>query len=705
MLGGQNLVALGTLPRFSEDKVSTAELLGRLADHRAWVRATIIATLIGTVTTLCVMVFERGPATLETAREPLLIVAALLAAWLVQRGHSRGGAILLLTSLWLELHVTLFEVGTSTPSGPVFPLVVVGAALLVGARLAIIAACTGLITIPGMLALRALFGPASTTGDGNSLVIVLILVSNLAGAMVLALFLRSFARVLRTSENNARRARALIDGAPDAILSVDSEGLVQDCNPAAERLFGRLRSKLVGRSFSSLGLEETTTTAPPENARVSLDTLTGDPRQYALDDDTAVEGLLRIVPGDSGDGGALIVLRNITSRKKAEQRATQLQQQLQHTQKLDAVGQLAGGVAHDINNLLTTVGGYGDLLASHQDPLIRQVAEELGIARDRGSSLTRQLLAFARKENTQPRGIDLADTLGGMERLLERLAGEQITLTLDRGPGCVIYADPGQIEQVVVNLAMNARDAMLHGGSLIISCHLDEHARRVQLRVADTGAGMDEATKQRAFEPFFTTKARGQGTGLGLSTVHGVVEASGGKIQLSSTPGSGTEFILSWTAYGVVDERERPSATTIPTDGVRGRVLMVEDDAQSRKVLLRLLHGAGFDVDLAEDAEVAVKVYRRLVRAGTPPDLLLTDVRMPGKTGTELAEELRRQDPDLPVLFISGYLGQTLEGTQFDPISDLLRKPFSAEELIDCLNRKIRASRVRARASQPATAP
>src|SRR5690606_9033083 len=146
------------------------------------------------------------------------------------------------------------------------------------------------------------------------------------------------------------------------------------------------------------------------------------------------------------------------------------------------------------------VGGYGDLLASHDDPLIRQVAEELGIARDRGSSLTRQLLAFARKENTQPRGINLADTLAGMQRLLERLAGEQITLTLDTGPGCVLYADPGQIEQVVINLAMNARDAMLQGGSLVISCHFDAPAERVQLRVADTGVGMDDATRDRAFE-------------------------------------------------------------------------------------------------------------------------------------------------------------------------------------------------------------
>jgi PAS domain S-box-containing protein len=680
------------LPRTPEDKVSSAELLDQLADRSAWVKAAIIATLIGSIVTLCVMALEGGAKAIATAREPLLILAALVAAWFVQRGRARAGALVLLISIWLEIHVTLVEGGARAPVGPIFPLVVIGAALFVGARFAILAALSALLTIPLALLLRQQMGLGAALPNGDALTVVLILLGNMTGALILALFLRSFAKVLRSSENNARRARALIDGAPDAILSVDPNGLVQDCNPAAERLFGKLRDKLVGRSFASLGLVEVSS-VPQVNGRVSVDTLTGDPRQYTLDAETVVEGLLRMVPGPEGNRGALIVLRNITGRKLAERRAAELQQQLQHTQKLDAVGQLAGGVAHDINNLLTTVGGYGDLLANHDDPLIRQVAEELGIARDRGSSLTRQLLAFARKESAQPRGMDLAESLNGMRRLLERLAGEQITLTLDTARGCVIYADPGQIEQVVLNLAMNARDAMPEGGSLVISCYLDQQVERVELRVSDTGVGMTEATRQRAFEPFFTTKARGQGTGLGLSTVHGIVEASGGKIQLNSTPDQGTNFVLSWPSYGVVDEQERASVTSVPTDAFRGRVLMVEDDVQSRKVLRRLLDGAGFRVEVASNADEAFTAFDRLSRLGESPELLLTDVRMPGKTGPELADELRRDHPDLQVLFISGYLGQTLEGTQFDPIADLLRKPFSAEALIKRVNTKIRASR------------
>jgi two-component system cell cycle sensor histidine kinase/response regulator CckA len=244
-------------------------------------------------------------------------------------------------------------------------------------------------------------------------------------------------------------------------------------------------------------------------------------------------------------------------------RTAHLQRQLQHSQKLEALGKLAGGVAHDFNNLLMAVGGYGEALARHADPKVRETAENLLHLKQHAAGLTGHLVAFARKGMTQPRNMDLASAVQGMPRLLEPLVGPHISLEIDAPDPAFICADPAQIEQVLLNLALNARDAMPDGGTLTIRCRKRPELERVELDVVDTGHGMDEATRLRAFEPFFTTKPRSQGTGLGLALVHGILEASGGTVQVRSTPGLGTSFNLSWQSAdrALPAERLPPGAT------------------------------------------------------------------------------------------------------------------------------------------------
>jgi signal transduction histidine kinase len=267
--------------------------------------------------------------------------------------------------------------------------------------------------------------------------------------------------------------------------------------------------------------------------------------------------MARTVAREDGSLDCLVVLRDISQRKATELRTSQLQRQLQQSQKLEALGKLAGGVAHDFNNLLMAVAGYADALSRHPDPSVRDIARRLVGVRRRAAGLTEHLVAFAKKGMTQPRTLELSRAVSESPRLLEQLIEPSITLRIDAPSPAFIHADPAQIEQVLLNLALNARDAMPKGGTLTISCQLLEDVNRVELRVADTGHGMDEATRRSAFEPFFTTKPRTQGTGLGLALVHGIVEASGGTIRLESTPGHGTEFTLSWPALRLGTETLR----------------------------------------------------------------------------------------------------------------------------------------------------
>ncbi len=385
-------------------------------------------------------------------------------------------------------------------------------------------------------------------------------------------------------------------------------------------------------------------------------------------------------------------------RDVSEQR--RLQQQLVQSQKMEAVGRLAGGIAHDFNNLLTVITSYCDLLLEDlggDDPK-REDVEQVRKAADGAAALTRQLLAFSRQQVIAPRVVNLSAVVAGVEKMLRRVIGEDVDLVtvLDPGVGSV-RADIGQLEQVLMNLAVNARDAMPTGGKLTIEtanvAHDPHYAREraaarvsqfVMLAVSDTGVGMDEATKARIFEPFFTTKEPGKGTGLGLATVYGIVQQAGGFIWVYSEPGRGTTFKIYLPRVDAA--AEDAGASTAPADLPRGTetVLVAEDEAAVRAVTREVLERQGYVVLEAPHGAAALDIA---AQHRGPIQLLVTDVVMPGLSGRQLADRLARLRPDTKVLYVSGYTDDAVvrHGVLEAGIA-YLQKPFT----IDSLARKVR---------------
>ncbi len=397
----------------------------------------------------------------------------------------------------------------------------------------------------------------------------------------------------------------------------------------------------------------------------------------------------RVIP--DGEGSRIVhgFVTDVTEQKR-------LEAQLLQSQKMEAIGQLAGGVAHDFNNLLSVIIAYSDMLLGEvgaQDPRSRRVVQ-IRKAADRAAALTRQLLAFSRKQVLQPRILDLNAILADAEKLLHRLIGENIDLvtvpSLDLGR---VKADPGQIEQVIMNLAVNSRDAMPKGGWLIVetaNVDLDdgyarEHAGArpgpyVLLTVTDTGTGMDRETLAHIFEPFFTTKELGKGTGLGLSTVYGIVKQSGGYIWVDSEPGGGTTFKI------YLPRTEEAAEATSRTAGAAGSfrgvetLLLVEDNEAVRDVFREVLESRGYKVLAAGGPEDALRLSEG---HGGRINLLVTDLMMPGMTGHDLAGRIRTARPEIKVLFVSGYPGGPGgEQTRLQPGETFLQKPFSSQAFI-----------------------
>jgi len=407
----------------------------------------------------------------------------------------------------------------------------------------------------------------------------------------------------------------------------------------------------------------------------------------------------------AGRPARLVLARDVSERKR-------LESQLRQSQKMEAVGRLAGGIAHDFNNLLTAITGYSDLLLhdlSPDDPR-RQDVEEIGKATARAAALTQQLLAFSRKQVLQPRVIDLNMVVNNARNLLQRLIGEHITLVTSCAPDLgAVRADLAQFEQVIVNLAVNARDAMPQGGKLLIEtrnvsledAHLTEDSvispeGYVQLTVTDTGIGMDDQTKARLFEPFFTTKGLGKGTGLGLSTVYGIVKQSGGTIWVYSEPGTGTTFKIYLPRVSAEAEPLGPSTVSLAAPRGDETILFVEDEPALRAVACRSLAMQGYRVMDAPDAEAALALA-----AGFPGTihLLVTDVIMPGLSGHELAGRLAAARHDLRVLYISGYTDEAIvsHGVLAPGVS-YLQKPFSPDTLARRVREVLDAPRPRPRA-------
>jgi two-component system, cell cycle sensor histidine kinase and response regulator CckA len=397
-------------------------------------------------------------------------------------------------------------------------------------------------------------------------------------------------------------------------------------------------------------------------------------------------------------------MRHTLQHNDAERR--QLEEQLRQSQKMEALGRLAGGVAHDFNNLLTIIKGHSELLLDrlgNNDPSYKS-GEQIHKAADRASALTRQLLIFSRRQILQPKVLDLNVLVTEMDKLLQRLIREDVEYEFLSGPELKnVKADPGQIEQVLMNLTVNACDAMPQGGRLTVAtCNVDVDTAYAQTRpglavgsyvllsVTDTGHGMDVKTQARIFEPFFTTKEVGKGTGLGLSTVYGIVKQSGGFIWVQSAPGTGSSFEVYLPQVQEQGDPAASKASSLPTASDRRRTLLVvEDDASVRELTARFLDNAGYRVLTAKDG---IEALQYASEYGPTIGALLTDVVMPRMRGTELAERLTTLVPDLKVIFMSGYLEQIEQKAKLQDDTFFLEKPFTREILLRKVNEAFSSS-------------
>ena len=494
------------------------------------------------------------------------------------------------------------------------------------------------------------------------------------------------------------RLASIVDCSEDAIIGKDLGGTITSWNKGAERIYGYPPEAVVGKHISLL--------VPSDRADEIHEILQKIARGESVEHHESVRVTkdgrhlnvsVSVSPlRDAGGNivGASAIARDITAQKRAED-------QLHQSQKMEAIGRLAGGVAHDFNNILGIISACSEFLGDRIDPAAEPslYVENIKKATERGSSLTRQLLAFSRTPAIQPRVLDLNERLREISKLLRPLMGDDVEiLIVSRSPSAVIEADPGQLDQIVVNLAVNARDAMPRGGKFILEtsavkfdeAFAEQHqpmaaGKYVLLAVSDTGNGMDEATVSRIFEPFFTTKDLGKGTGLGLSTVYGIVKQSAGHILVYSEPGHGTTFkIYLPSAEHKIGIGSKPEVETVAAKRQGTTILLVEDDEIMRSLTRQLLQEHGYTVVEADDGKSALEWVES--HPG-PIDLLLTDVVMRRMSGPELVERLSASHPNLKVVYMSGYTGELIaEREVLKRGITLLEKPFARTALLNTIH-------------------
>jgi PAS domain S-box-containing protein len=508
---------------------------------------------------------------------------------------------------------------------------------------------------------------------------------------------RSGTRRVRESE---ALLRAVTDATPDPVFLKGRDGRWLFCNPATLPVTGKTMDQVIGKTDAeiygdpaiSAPLMETDRRVMESGQAEVVDERILGPQGYRL-------FLSTKAPYRDAEGRVIGVIgnaRDITDRKRAEQELLAAEERFQQAQKLESVGRLAGGVAHDFNNLLTVILSCSDALQADLRagrPAALEDAEQIRTAGGRARELTGQLLAFARRQVTAPVPLDLNDAVRNSERLLRRVLGEDVQLTVELEPQLwTVVCDPGQVEQVILNLAVNARDAMPRGGTLALRTRnllVDEtHTARdgearvgewAQLSVQDSGAGMGPEVLDHLFEPFFTTKPKGSGTGLGLATVYGIVSQADGHLHVRSAVGQGTTVEVCLPRRLEVAQRPRP-AVAAPAVGGTETVLAVEDDPLVREITARALRSGGYRVLVAgsgaEALEAADRLQGRL-------HLLVTDVVMPGLDGRALADELRRRTPGVRVLYVSGYTQDVISHHGvLDTGVELLPKPFTSGALL-----------------------
>ncbi len=494
---------------------------------------------------------------------------------------------------------------------------------------------------------------------------------------------------LRQSE---RRFRTLVEKSSDAISLVNAEGKVFYSSHAVSPIFGYTLEERIGKNvFELVHPEDIPRTVPLFQGLLKTpfgSAFTELRYRHKNGSWRWIEALGTNLLEDPAVRAVVINYRDITDRRN-------LQEQLFQAQKMEAVGRLAGGVAHDFNNLLTAILGYSDMVLEklpRSAPPRRYIAE-IRKAGERAAGLTRQLLAFSRLQVLAPQVLDLNSVISEMSKMLRRVIGEDITLVTPLGAvQGHVKADPSQIEQVILNLAVNARDAMPNGGQLTLATSnisLEENLTfqgvrvnpgpYVLLEVSDTGCGMDAATRARAFEPFFTTKEKGKGTGLGLSTVYGIVKQSGGYIWLYSEPGCGTTFKIYLPRVDDPLPAGKLSESAARKHQGNETILLVEDENSVRALIRQVLRAKGYEVVEARDGAQALEISRNSNRTF---HLMLTDVVMPQMNGPELARRMSALQPGMKVLYMTGYAGNTVGGAEvLERGAEYIQKPFAADAL------------------------
>ncbi len=507
---------------------------------------------------------------------------------------------------------------------------------------------------------------------------------------------RRKSRELRDSQN---RLALIVDSSQDAIIGKNLDGIITHWNKGAEHMYGYSAQEMIGRPISTLCPKDRVDEIPGILDRIRH----GEQVEYfesvrVTKDGQRLNVSISVSPIHNAEGqvvGASAIARNITAQKKIED-------QLRQSQKMEAVGRLAGGVAHDFNNLLGIVTASSELLRSRVDEKNLEYIDNIREAAKRGASLTRQLLAFSRRQPVQAQLLDLNERLTQVNRLLTPLMGDDVEIALlPRSATAIVEVDAGQLDQVVINLAVNARDAMPHGGRLIIETGVfdfdeaftHEHpamtaGRYVMMAISDNGIGMDDATRSRIFEPFFTTKEMGKGTGLGLATVYGIVKQSGGDIWVYSEPNRGTTFKI----YLPSAEHKLGIATDTQAEALPARregvtILLAEDDVIMRRLTRKLLEEHGYTVVEADNGKSALDAIGSDHAA---VDLVLTDVVMKGMTGPELVLRLIETHPAMKVVYMSGYTGELVAHQGLEGGIQLLEKPFTRSSLLKTLDAALR---------------
>jgi PAS domain S-box-containing protein len=504
------------------------------------------------------------------------------------------------------------------------------------------------------------------------------------------------------------RLALIIDSSEDAIIGQDLDGSITSWNKGAERIYGYAPEEVIGKNISLLlPPDEAANGLPDESSEILEKVARGEGIEHresvrVTKDGRRLDVSISVSPLRDAKGdviGASVIARDMTDQKRTEN-------QLHQSQKMEAIGRLAGGVAHDFNNILGIINACTEFLRDRIEPAAESsiadssiYVENIKKAIERGSALTRQLLAFSRSSAIQPRILDLNERLKDVSKLLRPLMGDDVeVLIVSRSPSAVVEADPGQLDQIVVNLAVNARDAMPRGGKFILEtgtakfdeAFAEQHqampaGKYVVLAISDTGNGMNEATVSRIFEPFFTTKEAGKGTGLGLATVYGIVKQSAGHILVYSEPGHGTTFkIYLPSAEHKIGLGTKSEAESVGPKRQGTTILLVEDDEVMRSLTKKVLEEHGYTVVEANDGESAlesVQSYPGVI------DLLLTDVVMRRVSGPELGERLGSSHPALKVVYMSGYTGELIaEREVLKRGVTLLEKPFTRTALLNTIH-------------------